>query len=92
LSYIDQRILQAHTFRHPFSQGLIQIHRSRITNSLELLVVRYVNMSAQIVRRKAQSDDETFVTEYLLLVTENGICELRVENLGCGRLLVAWFD
>lgn len=42
--------------------------------------------------RKAQSDDETFVSEYLLIVTEDRVCELRVENLGCSRLVVSWLD
>lgn len=42
--------------------------------------------------RKAQSDDETFVTEYLLFVAEYRVCELRVKDLGRGRLVVSWFD
>lgn len=67
------------TLRNPISQSLVQIRCRSITDSLELLVVRNVNVEAQIMRRKAQSDNQSFVTENLLVIAKDRIRELRME-------------
>lgn len=61
-------------------QGTEKIHRSSVTNRLESILVRNVDMGAEIVGGEAQSDDQAFVSKYLLIITKDGIGELRVEG------------
>lgn len=57
-----------------------EIDCSCVTHCLEPIVVGDVNMRPEIVGRKTQADDQPFVSEDLLFVAENWICELRVEG------------
>lgn len=61
-------------------QSIEKIDSSCVTDRLELLVVRDVNMRAQIMGRKAQTDNQASVAEDLLIVAKNRIGKLGVER------------
>lgn len=73
-------------------QSIEEIDSSCVTDWLELLIVGNVNMRAQIMSRKAQTDNQAFVTEDLLIVAKDRIGELGVKRRKCFRLLLAWLN
>lgn len=73
-------------------QSIEEIDSGCVTDWLELLIVGNVNMRAQIMSRKAQTDNQASVTEDLLIVAKDRIGKLGVKRRKCFRLLLAWLN
>lgn len=73
-------------------QGLEKIDRRSVAHGLELVVVRDVDVRAEVMGREAEADDQALVAKDLFLVTEYWVCELRVEARDRFRFLLAGLD
>lgn len=81
LAYIAPAVAQAKlTFLNKGFQSIEKINSSCVTDGLELLVVRNMNMRAQIMGGEAQADNQAPVAEYLLIVAKDRIGKLGVEG------------
>ena len=80
------------TFWNPWLQSLQKINRRSVAYGLKFLVVGDVDMRAKVMGRKAQTDDQSLVSEDLFFIAKNWVCELRVETRNRLGLLVAGLD
>lgn len=67
------------TFGNPWLERFQKIDRRSIPDGFELLVVRDMNVRAQVMGGKSQTDNQPSVAENLLLITENRIGKLRMK-------------
>jgi hypothetical protein len=77
------------TLRNEFLQSAKKIRRSNVANRLKSIIVGNVNMRAEIMGSKAQTDDQAFVSKNLLFISKNGVGELRVKGRESFRLRLA---
>lgn len=68
------------TFRNKWLQSAKKIECCGVANRLEFLIIRYVEMRAQVVGRESQPDHQTLVSKDLFVISEDGIGELGVEG------------
>jgi hypothetical protein len=68
------------TFWSKRFQSTQQVDRSCIADRLEPVIVRDVDMGAQVMGRKAQANDQALVAKDALFVAEDGVCELRMKG------------